>query len=118
MKRINVTFYDEIYEKIVARAEKNGSKSLGHEVRELVDLALKIEAAAQKNSDSSIDEIIPKLLEMMTSNLVWMLETRLLTRHMVERLPDTGNENQIAILEKYKEKAANYVDGMINAIGK
>lgn len=118
MKRINVTFYDETYEHLEARAKKNGSKSIAEQIRDLVDLGLKVEAAAQQNGEAERDFGQEKILEMLTSNLVWSLETRLLTRYLVERLPDADKQNHLEVLEKYKEKASHYVEGMLNAAAK
>lgn len=113
MKRINVSFDEETFEVLSKRAEKNGGRPIAHEIRELVDLGLKVEAAAQKNGDNTVDDILEKLVEMMKNNLTWALETRLLARYLVERLPNSEQGNHIEILEKYKEKANHYVEGML-----
>ena len=113
MKRINVTFYDETYEILAKRAKKNGDVSIAQAIRELVDLALKVEAVAQNNSDNSAEDTSKKLMEMMKNNLIWALETRLLARYLVESLPESEKAKQIEILETYKEKANIYVEGML-----
>ncbi len=113
MKRINVTFYDNTYEILVKRAKKNGDVSIAEVIRELVDLALKIEAAAEKNDGNSTEDASEKLIEMMKNNLIWALETRLLTRYLVESLPESEKSKQVEILETYKEKANLYVEGML-----
>lgn len=115
MKRINVTLYDEVYENLEERANKNGSKSISQQIRELVDLGLKVEAAAEKNGEDARDFDPEKLFEMLKNNLVWALETRLLARYIVERLPDADKQNHLEVLEKYKEKANHYVEGMLDA---
>lgn len=115
MKRLNVNFYDEIYEHLEIRAKKNRSKSIAQQVRELVDLGLKVEAAAQKSGDGSADDSSEKLIKMLKQNLIWMLETRLLSRHLVEKLPNENNQINLDLLETYKEKANNYVEGLVNA---
>lgn len=115
MKRINVTFYDEIYEKIAARAEKNRSKSIAEQVRELVELGLKIEAASENQNTENQSE---QMLSMLKNNLIWSLETRLLARYLVERLPEIDKQNHIEILDKYREKASDYVEGMLDAQAK
>lgn len=115
MKRINITFYDETYEKLAARAEKNHSKSIAEQVRELVELALKIEAVSE-NGDADIHANTQKnMLAMLKNNLVWSLETRLLARYLVEQLPEDAKQNHLDILEKYREKANDYVEGMLDA---
>ena len=113
MRRINVTFYDETYEKLDVRMKKNSGKSIAHGIRELVDLGLKIEEAAQKNTDNPDENNAAQLMAMLENNLIWSLETRLLTRYLVESLPESNKEKLIEILEKYKESAANYIKGML-----
>ena len=113
MNRINVSFYDETYEKIEARMKSNSVKSIAHCVRELVDIGLKIEEAAQKNSQNQQEDQSEKLMEMLKNNLIWMLETRLLTRYMVEKLPEKNGDNSRDILDSYKDKSISYVNGML-----
>lgn len=115
MKRINVTFDDEIYSMLETRANKNGCKSIAQQIRELVDLGLKVEAATQQDGGVNQDLNLEKMLEMLKNNLIWTLETRLLSRYIVERLPDADKQNHLDVLEKYKEKASHYVEGMLNA---
>jgi len=113
MKRINVSFYPETYEKLEKRMEKNNSKSIASSIRELVDLGLKIEEAAansnQKNNESDFLESFKTLLK---NNLIWSMETRLLARHLVEKNTSFASDNT-NILELCKERAANYVMGML-----
>src|SRR3990167_3682888 len=111
MKRLNVNFYYEIYENLEARAKKNNSKSIAQQVRELVDLGLKVEAVAQKNDGDGTSDISEKLLQMLKQNLIWALETRLLSRHLVEKLSTENNQINANLLETYKEKANNYIEG-------
>ena len=118
MKRINVTFYDETYAHLEARAKKNGSKSIAEQIRDLVELGLKVEAAAQQNGGGASDLEQKKMLDMLKNNLIWSMETRLLARYLVERLPDDDGQKHLDLLEKYKEKANHYVEGMMNATAK
>ncbi len=114
MNRISVTFYDKIYEKLEARMKENGAKSVAHCVRELVDLGLKVEAAAKKNNEKSSEDPFEKVINMMENNLKWSLESRLLTRYLVENLPENSPKLRADILREYKEKAISHVDGMLN----
>ena len=115
MKRINVTFYDETIELLEKRAEENGGESVAHQIRELVDLALKVEEAARKNNggDSDLNQIM--MLDFLKKIMVWGLETRLLARHVVGNLSEANDQAHGDILEKYSEKAQSFVEGMINA---
>src|SRR3990167_7837823 len=111
MRRINVTLYDEIYEKLEARAKKNGSKSISQQIRDLIDLGLKVEAAAQQSGEDDREFTQEKIFGMLKKNMIWALETRLLARYIVDQLPNADKQNSLEILEKYKEKANHYVEG-------
>jgi hypothetical protein len=113
MKRINVTFYDETYDELEARMKRNGEKSLAPGIRELVDLGLKIEKAARENSGGQQENYLEKIIELLKNHLTWLLETRLLTRYLVENLESSSKEKQAEILEKYKESAIHFVKGML-----
>ena len=114
MKRINVTFFDETFEKLEERMKKNGDKSIANGIRELVDLGMKLEAAADKfDGKSNGKDDLAALIDMLKNNLIWSLETRLLTRHLVEKIPSTEEGSDTNILEKCKERASNYVMGML-----
>jgi 3'-phosphoadenosine 5'-phosphosulfate sulfotransferase len=118
MNRITVTFYDEIIEKLELRTKGKGVKSISHCIRELVDLGFKVEEAAEKNSNKTnkVDEIIDSLSEVqkhLKNNLNWSLETRLLTRYMVENLPKNQKDDHLLILAQYKEKAISHVDKLL-----
>ncbi len=114
MKRINVTFYDETVEILKERVEKNGSRSVAHEIREIVDLYLQIEKLREKNGENSIDDTLKKLIDMTKKDLIWSFETRLLARHLIEHLPGEGQQNSSEILSICKEKANSYVEGMLD----
>lgn len=114
MKRINVTFYDETYDKLEARRQDNGGKSIAHGVRELVDLGFRTEEALQKNDKESSKNDSEILIAMLKKNLTWALEARLLIRYLVENLSGTSREKQIEILEKYKQSAVDYIEGMLD----
>ncbi len=116
MKRITVTFYDEINVQLEERAKKNGLDSVSQCVRELVELGLKIEAAAEKSVEQTDENDIKKSLDELKnyikSSLTWSLETRLLTRFLVEKHPGEMAEDKSEILQKYKASASNYVEGL------
>ena len=114
MKRINITFYDETIDKLETRRQSNGEKSIAQGVRELVDLGFRTEDAIKKNDKNKNKNDIDKLIGMLKKNLTWALEARLLTRYLVENLPGTNKENQIEILEKYKQSAVDHIEGMLD----
>lgn len=116
MKRITVTIYDEINEKLEARTKKNGLESVSQCVRELVELGLRIEAAAEKsgeqNDENDLKKSLGELKNYLKSNLTWALETRLLARFLVEKHPGEMVEDKSEILQKYKASASHFVEGL------
>ena len=120
MKRITISFYEEIYDKLEARMQKNESASIAQSVRELVDLGLRIEEAAaideEKNDENSVEKSILELKNLLKNNLNWALETRLLTRLLVEHNINDHADNKAAILEKYKKSATDYIKGLYGEI--
>jgi hypothetical protein len=117
MKRTTVTFYDEIYQNLESRAQEKGLQSIAQCVRELVDLGMKIEKAAFKSNEKEegmdVLQAILELKNLLKNNLNWSLETRLLTRFLVENHPDSNKEKKVEILEKYKESANNHVKELV-----
>ncbi len=117
MKRTTITFYDEAYQKLEERVQKKGLQSVAQCVREMVDLVFKIEEAASKSSEKEdeIDllQVVLELKNLLKNNLNWSLETRLLTRFLVESQPDGTKDKKVEILERYKESASNYVKGLL-----
>lgn len=117
MKRTTITFYDETYQKIENRVQKRGLQSIAQCIREMVDLSFKIEEAAEnangKDDKFDLSEVLLELKNLLKNNLNWSLETRLLTRFLVESQPEGSKEKKIEILEKYKESASNYVKGLV-----
>jgi hypothetical protein len=114
MKRINVGFYNDTLEKIQVRMEKNALKSQADCIRELVELGLKIEEAAEKNAGKETGEdmlltLLGKIDMYMQINLKWDLETRLLTRYIVGQFPKEIDGKLIPVLGEYKEKAIKHV---------
>ena len=117
MSRINVTFYDETYEKLEERMQANGGISIAQCIRELVDLGLKVEESARRNAeDEGKNDVISMLIDLkhqMKDNLIWLLETRLLARYLVENFPEMEKTDNIKILNQYKEKAITHVEKML-----
>lgn len=112
MERINISFSKEMYEKLEARRQSMRQKSLAEGVRELVNLGLKIEESAKKNGDEDDNDDIKLLREMIKNNLIWSMETRLLTRFLVENSSSNNQDKILEILDKYKEKATDHVKGL------
>lgn len=64
MKRISITFYDEVCEQLEQKA-RDKNISLAHYVRQLVELGLKVEAYSEepKSTESSLDKSVHQLKE-------------------------------------------------------
>ncbi|MEO8402829.1 MAG: hypothetical protein ABI597_13740 [Gammaproteobacteria bacterium] len=113
MQRINVSFSENVYKILEDRRQKKDQKSLAEGVRELVDLGLRIEEASEKNNQNQDEDELKKITEMLKKNLIWSMETRLLARFLVEKIPTTDKDKLIEILKKYKEKAHDHVKGLV-----
>lgn len=110
MKRINVSFYNETYEKLERRMQEKGGKSVANGIRELVDLGFKVEEAAKRNEGGNPEtDNLVMLLKFAKNNLLWSLEILFLVRHFIQAMPDQQGGKA---LEKYKESAASYIQGM------
>lgn len=109
MKRLNVRFDNETFEKLEARTKEKRCGSVVNSVRELVDLGLKIEdSAKQKNSDDSSDELT-FLVDVMKTTLKFSLENLLIARQTISQM---NTENDLAvdeILKKCKEQAQSHI---------
>lgn len=110
MNRINVRFYDEVIEKLKLRTETKMSGSIAQSIRELVDLGLKIESAADQNhegTDAAND--LNFIVDMMKNNIRWTLESLLIVRTVIESLYENNTDEVGAILKKCKEQALGHV---------
>ena len=118
MNRINVTFYDEIIEKLKVRTTVKKCGSTAQSIRELVDLGFQVEEAAnRKNDDNSESDGLTFIMDVMKNNLKWTLEILLITRQMLEQLNDGDNDNSDEMLKKFKEQAMNHIKKIFLELG-
>lgn len=118
MKRINITFYDETLEKLKVRTDEKRCGSIANSVRELVDLGLRIEEAAeQKGRGESESDGLSIMINLMKSNVRWTLETLLITRLAIEELVESTGKNPSELLENCKEKAMLHVQKIFSGAG-
>lgn len=115
MKRISISFYDDIYKKLDERKKEEGLSSVAQCVRELVDLGLKIESASKENEpkNNESDQLL-EIKSLLKNGLIWSLEARLLARYLVEKQAYKNDEDVKETLEKYKLSSLNYVQGLYN----
>ena len=120
MDRYTITFYEEISEKIKERAQRKGISSIAQCIRELVELALKFEEMTEK-SEGSLQEndlvsLLSEIKNLLKNNLNWSLETRFLSRFLIENNPNVTKEKQTEVLQKFKERAQDLVNGMLQEL--
>jgi len=113
MKRINVTFYDEIFEKLEVRTKEKRCGSIAQSVRELIDLALRIEETANnKNGDKSDSDGLSFMVDIMKNNLKWSLEALLIIRQVSKQVSEVESDNPDEMLKQCKEQALNHLKKM------
>jgi hypothetical protein len=121
MERITVTFYDDINERIKKRAERHGNQPIAQAIREMVEMCLKIEEAAE-NSDGKnkegdeLSKLISELKNLLKINMNWSLETRFLARFLTDNQPNVDSNLKLEALKAYKEKAQDYVKGLTGEV--
>ncbi len=118
MKRITVTFKDDLIAQLEDRMKEKKLNSLSECVRELVVLALKIEDAAKQKSHANKQDneelvLLKDVRNLLKNNLTWTMESRLLSRLLVENIPSLKKPEVANILEIYKEKAGAHVKGLL-----
>ncbi len=119
-QRITITFYEETCEKIKERTQIKGLASIAQCIRELVDLALKFEEITEKSNDKNNENdllsLLAELKNLLKNNLNWSLETRFLSRFLIENHPNVTKEKQVEVLQKYKDRAHDLVNGLLQEI--
>jgi len=115
MGRMSITFHDDTYHKIQMRAKKNGGQSIAEAVRELIELGLRVEAAAGEHSPKDIvNEGTDHLKKLLALNLKWSLEARLIGRFLVAHNPALDKEKQAEVLEKYPDRVEEHIRKVMN----
>jgi hypothetical protein len=114
MEQITIKVDSDFLEKLKARMTKKGCKTLSQCARELMDLAMRIEDAAQ-SQEGLQDENDPlnPLIELLKTNLVWSLEIRFLLRFFLENWKEMEPTKDNIFMEKAKERATAAVEKML-----
>lgn len=114
MEQITMKIDDAIFEKVKARMEKNGCKTLAQCARELLELGLRIEeAAANQGTGDDENDVLSTLLNLTKSNTQWVLETRFFVKFLMENWNRTELSQLSLFMDKAKERAAVVVHELI-----
>lgn len=115
MEQITMKIDDAIFEKVKARMEKNGCKTLAQCARELLELGLRIEeAAANQGTGDDENDVLSTLLNLTKSNTQWVLETRFFVKFLMENWNRTELSQLSLFMDKAKERAAVVVHELID----
>jgi hypothetical protein len=117
MRRINVSFYDEVLEDLEERTKEKKSGSLAQSIRELVDLGRKIEktAAEHHQNDELSDQNI--IAESLKNIMRWVLESLLISRQLMMNQSENNQDENEVLLKKCKEQAMSHVKKLFPETG-
>lgn len=114
MEKITVKVDPELYKKMNERMIKKGCKTISQCGRELIDLGIKIEEKAalyeEENVESDMNSI---LLEMLKTNMIWVLESRFLLRKLTLKSNESDSISMKDFMKKAKERAENAVTDLM-----
>ncbi len=114
MEQITMKVDDAVFEKIKARMEKNGCKTLAQCARELLELGLRIEeAAANQEAGSDENDVLGTLLNLTKTNTQWVLETRFFVKFLMENWNRIESSQLSLFMDKAKERAAVVVHELV-----
>ncbi|RDI41134.1 hypothetical protein [Aquicella lusitana] len=114
MEQITMKVDDAVFEKIKARMEKNGCKTLAQCARELLELGLRIEeAAANQEAGGDENDMLATLLNLTKTNTQWVLETRFFVKFLMENWNRMESSQLSLFMDKAKERAAVVVHEMV-----
>ena len=118
MTRINVTFYDEIFEKLQTRTKNKKCGSIAQSIRELIDLGFRVEDAAnQENTTESEPNDLNFITDILKNNMRLTVESLLINRQLIQEILEKNNDESTEILRKCKEQALMHVKKMFSESG-
>jgi hypothetical protein len=109
MKALSIRFDEETYENLRQNSEKK-ALAIAEYARRLIEIGLRVEMAASKNTGKTSED---ELKELWQKELSWTLETRFLTRFLVEKLLASDEKDNLQFMKEARIKAENYVLGMM-----
>ena len=118
MNRVTITLSDDLFKKIEGRRQEKSLSSAAQCMRELIELAWRIEeiaknSAAEKDKASEELQAILEIKELLKKNMIWSMETRMLARVLVKYMEHDGPETNNKLLAMCKEKATAHVKGFL-----
>lgn len=114
MSRVTITLSDDLFNKIDDIRQKKRLSSAAQCIRELIELALRIEevsknSAAAKDKASEELKAILEVKELLKNNMIWSMEARFLSRALISNTPSLDRNQANEIFEKCKSKATAHV---------
>ena len=110
---------DVILGKMKSRMAKNDGQTLSQCARELIELALKVEEAASLQDGELDDNFIPpELMAVIKTNMEWVLETRFLTRFLVEKMKTDDTNAPNNFMKDAQALAKSHIGGLMEKINK
>lgn len=112
MKQLCIRFDEKTFDDLSDNAQKK-ALTLSEYVRRLVEIGLRVEMVASKNSGKTSED---ETKELWQKELSWTLETRFLIRFLVEKLLTSDDKSNMQFMKEARIKAENYVSGMLNEV--
>lgn len=114
MEQITMKVDDAFFEKIKIRMEKKGCKTLAQCTRELTELGMRVEEAADSQEEKNDEnDTTLALINLLKTNLTWSLETRFLMRFLLENWNNIESVQPNDFMEKAKQRATVVIDDLM-----
>lgn len=114
MEKITVKVDSELFKKMHERMIKKGCKTISQCGRELIDLGIKIEEKSALYEGENVEsDMNSMLLEMLKTNMIWVLESRFLLRNLTKKSNESDSNSMNDLMRKVKERAENVVTDLI-----
>lgn len=121
MYRLTINLSDDVFEKLKIQAN-NKNLSLSHYGHVLIESSLRIEQATFETETAQFNQIawmkrmddLGKMKKILKNLLTWQLESRYLTRHLVEKLFEKTQEPNQDILAEAKKIARRNVNKLVD----
>ena len=93
---------------------KKGCKTISQCGHELIDLGMKIEEKAALYEGENVEsDMNSMLLEMLKTNMIWVLESRFLLRNLTKKSNESDSNSMNDLMRKVKKRAENVVTDLM-----